>query len=108
MVSSPPLTVSFTVDLKKSISNLSHVTLTITKELLITEGKEKNMVDSPLSIQVVLFLITTGCNGPTKDQLLLSKSNSSNELNTLASLLAPLVLSLWTRQMDPLEVVPRL
>lgn len=41
MVSSPLVTVSFNADLKKSISNLSHVPLTTTKELLMTERQKE-------------------------------------------------------------------
>lgn len=47
---------SFTAseDLRKSIKNQTDVALGITKQLLMTLGKDKNMVYSPLSIHVVL------------------------------------------------------
>ena len=79
---------------KASISNLTDVSLEITKQLLATEGKEKNMVYSPLSIQVVLWLLSAGSKGPTKEQLLsFLKSKSVDELNSLATHLVPLVLA---------------
>ncbi|XP_068324777.1 serpin-ZX-like [Pyrus communis] len=77
-----------------STSNLTDVALKITKHLLMTEGKGKNIVYSPLSIQVVLFLITAGSKGLTKDQLLsFLKSESSDQLNSLAAPLVTLVLA---------------
>lgn len=86
--------VSFTMDLKKPISNLTDVALRITKQLLTTEGKGKNMVYSPLSLQVLLSSVTAGSKGPTKKQLLsFLKFKSSDELNSLVSHLVPLVLS---------------
>ncbi|KAM1075349.1 hypothetical protein ACFX1X_020487 [Malus domestica] len=77
-----------------STSNLTDVALKITKHLLMTEGKGKNIVYSPPSIQVVLFLITVGSKGLTKDQLLsFLKSESSYQLNSLAAHLVTLVLA---------------
>ncbi|KAM1004253.1 hypothetical protein EV1_004402 [Malus domestica] len=82
------------MDLKNSISDLTDVALRITKQLLTTEGKDKNMVYSPLSIQVVLWLLTAGSKGPTKEQLLsFLKSNSTDQLNSLASHLVPLIFA---------------
>ncbi|XP_050125233.1 serpin-ZX-like isoform X2 [Malus sylvestris] len=77
-----------------STSNLTDVALKITKHLLMNEGKGKNIVYSPLSIQVVLFLITAGSKGLTKDQLLsFLMSESSDQLNSLAAHLVTLVLA---------------
>ncbi|CAN6561934.1 unnamed protein product [Malus baccata var. baccata] len=56
------------MDLKKPISNLTDVALRITKQLLTTEGKGKNMVYSLLSLQVLLSSVTAGSKGPTKKQ----------------------------------------
>ncbi|XP_068319504.1 serpin-ZX-like [Pyrus communis] len=79
---------------KESISNLTDVSLKITKHLLTTEGKDKNMVYSPLSIQIVMWLLTAGSKGPTKGQLLsFLKSKSVDELNSLATHLVPLVFA---------------
>ncbi|KAM1049305.1 hypothetical protein ACFX13_029030 [Malus domestica] len=81
------------MDLKKPISNLTDVALRITKQLLTTEGKGKNMVYSPLSLQVLLSSVTAGSKGPTKKQLLsFLKSKSSDELNSLVSHLVPRVV----------------
>ncbi|RXH98701.1 hypothetical protein DVH24_011026 [Malus domestica] len=52
------------------------------------------MVYSPLSIQVVLWLLTAGSKGPTKEQLLsFLKSKSVDELNSLSSHLVPLIFA---------------
>ncbi|TQD76866.1 hypothetical protein C1H46_037606 [Malus baccata] len=84
---------SFTMDPKEA-SNLTDVSLKITTHLLVTEGKSKNIVYSPLSIQVMLWLITAGSKGPTQDQMLsFLKSNSVDQLNSLASHLVPLVFA---------------
>ncbi|KAM1991442.1 hypothetical protein ACFX15_032576 [Malus domestica] len=66
----------------------------ITKPLLLSEAKDKNMVFSPLSIHIVLSLIAAGTKGPARDQLLsFLKSNSTAELNALAADLVLLVLA---------------
>ncbi|RXI06242.1 hypothetical protein DVH24_018284 [Malus domestica] len=84
---------SFTMDPKEA-SNLTDVALKITSHLLMTEGKEKNIVYSPLSIQVVLWLLTAGSKGPTQDQLLsFLKSDSTEQLHSLASHLVPLIFA---------------
>ncbi|RXH73530.1 hypothetical protein DVH24_016352 [Malus domestica] len=59
-----------------STSNLTDVALKITKHLLMTEGKGKNIVYSPLSIQLSFL-----------------KSESSDQLNSLAAHLVTLVLA---------------
>ncbi|KAM2961241.1 hypothetical protein FF1_030839 [Malus domestica] len=79
---------------KETISNVNDVSLEITKQLLTTEGKGKNMVFSPLSIQVVLWLLTAGSKGPTREQLLaFLRSKSTDQLNSLASHLVPLIFT---------------
>lgn len=66
----------------------------IAKPLFLSEGKDKNMVFSPLSVHVVLSLIAAGTNGPARDQLLsFLKSNSTDELNALAAYLVPLIFA---------------
>ncbi|KAG6674803.1 hypothetical protein I3842_15G063800 [Carya illinoinensis] len=60
------------MDLRASIINQTDVALGITKQLLLGEGKDLNLVFSPLSIHVVLSMsmIADGSKGPTLDQLL--------------------------------------
>ncbi|KAK9928022.1 hypothetical protein M0R45_025179 [Rubus argutus] len=88
---------SFTAseDVRKSIENQTNVSLGITKQLLLTLGKDKNMVYSPLSIHVVLSMIVAGSTkGHIQDRLLLFlKSKSIDELNDLASNVYPLVFA---------------
>lgn len=87
---------SFTAseDLRKSIENQTDVALGITKQLLLTLGKDKNMVYSPLSIHVVLSMIVAGTKDHFQDKLLLFlKSKSIDELNDLASNVYPLVFA---------------
>ncbi|KAB1220399.1 Serpin-ZX [Morella rubra] len=82
------------MDLRESIRNQTDVALGITKGLLLGEGKDSNLVFSPLSIHVVLSLIAAGSKGPTLEQLLsFLKSKSSDQLNSLASQLIAVVFS---------------
>ncbi|XVF74145.1 hypothetical protein PTKIN_Ptkin13bG0036600 [Pterospermum kingtungense] len=62
------------------------VALSLTNQLLQTKSNGSNLVFSPLSIQVVLSVITAGSNGSTRDQLLcFLKSKSSDHLNSFFS-----------------------
>ncbi|KAF3446231.1 hypothetical protein FNV43_RR11410 [Rhamnella rubrinervis] len=82
------------MDLRENISNQNDVSLSLTKHLLLTEGKDSNLVYSPLSIHVVLSLIAAGSKGPTLDQLLtFLKSKSSDHLNSFASELVAVVFA---------------
>lgn len=82
------------MDLRESISNQNDVSLSLTKHLLLTEGKDSNLVYSPLSIHVVLSLIAAGSKGPTLDQLLtFLKSKSCDHLNSFASELVAVVFA---------------
>jgi serpin B len=82
------------MDLRESISNQTDVALGIAKRLLLSEGKDSNLVFSPLSIQVVLSLVSAGAKGSTLDQLLsFLKSKSIDHLNSLASQLVAVVFS---------------
>ncbi|KAH7523997.1 hypothetical protein FEM48_Zijuj06G0071500 [Ziziphus jujuba var. spinosa] len=45
------------MDLRKSIRNQNDVSLSITKRLLLTEGKDSNVVYSPLSLHVLLGVV---------------------------------------------------
>ncbi|KAM1324213.1 hypothetical protein PS2_045001 [Malus domestica] len=51
------------MDLRESIINQNDFALRLTKQLLQTEGKQSNLVYSPLSIHVLLSLIAAGSKG---------------------------------------------
>ena len=74
------------MDLRESIGNQTDVALTLSKQILLTESNNSNLVFSPLSIQVLLSLIASGSKGPTLDQLLsFLKSKSSDHLRSFSS-----------------------
>ncbi|CAL8995844.1 unnamed protein product [Prunus brigantina] len=82
------------MDLRESIRNQNDVALGLTKKLLQTEGKESNLVYSPLSIHVVLSLIAAGSKGPTQDQLLsFLRAKSADYLNSFAAELVSVIFS---------------
>ncbi|XP_073315734.1 serpin-ZX-like [Primulina huaijiensis] len=82
------------MDLRESILNQTDVSLSLAKHVIMTEAKEANLVFSPLSIHVVLGLITAGSNGPTRDQLLgFLKTKSTEDLNSLSSQLVSLLFA---------------
>ena len=78
----------------ESANNQSNVSLTIAKHLFSKESnQDKNIVLSPLSLQVVLSIIAAGSKGPTQHQLLhFLQSKSSDQLNSLASNLVSVIL----------------
>ena len=77
-----------------SVSNQTDIALSLTKHLLLTEGKDSNLILSPLSIHVVLILIEVGSKGPTLEQLLsFLKSKSNDQLNSFASELVAVVFA---------------
>ncbi|XP_057457575.1 serpin-ZX-like [Lotus japonicus] len=70
------------------------VTFSIAKSLFLKDSKDKNIVFSPLSLQVVLSMVAAGSDGATLDELLsFLGSNSADQLNSLASKLVSNVLS---------------
>jgi serine protease inhibitor len=75
-------------------NNHSNVSLTIAKHLFSKESyQDKNMVLSPLSLQVVLSIIAAGSEGPTQQQLLnFLQSKSTDQLNSFASILVSVIL----------------
>ncbi|AES68894.2 serpin-ZX [Medicago truncatula] len=78
--------------LHESITNQTNVSLRIAKHLFLKE-LDKNIVFSPLSLQVVLSIIAAGSEGPTQQQLLdFLLSKSTDHLNDLASQLVSVVL----------------
>ncbi|XP_073031963.1 serpin-ZX-like [Primulina eburnea] len=82
------------MDLRESILNQTDVSLSLAKHVIMTEAKDANLVFSPLSIHVVLGLITAGSNGPTRDQLLgFLKTKSPEDLNSLSSQLVSLLFA---------------
>lgn len=82
------------MDLRESILNQTDVSFSLAKHAISTHAKDANLVFSPLSLHVVLGLIASGSNGPTRDQLLgFLKSKSTEELNSLSSQIATVVLA---------------
>ncbi|KAJ6679200.1 SERINE PROTEASE INHIBITOR SERPIN [Salix purpurea] len=82
------------MDLRESIGNQTDVALTLSKQILLTESNNSNLVFSPLSIQVLLSLIASGSKGPTLDQLLsFLKSKSSDHLRSFSSDLLAVVFT---------------
>ncbi|CAL5204636.1 unnamed protein product [Lathyrus oleraceus] len=81
--------------LSESITNLTEVSLSIAKHLFSKqEYKEKNIVFSPLSLQIVLSIIAVGSEGSTQHQLLeFLRSDSTDQLKTLCSQLVSCVLA---------------
>lgn len=78
---------------KQIMTSQSDVALSIAKRLIQDEGKDSNVVISPLSIQVLLSLVGAWCSGPTLDQLLsFLKSNSIEQLNQFGSIITSNVL----------------
>ncbi|KAK2440428.1 hypothetical protein P8452_19529 [Trifolium repens] len=79
--------------LNESIINQTKVSLSIIKHLFLKEST-KNIVFSPLSLQVVLSLIAAGSDGLTKQQLLnFLRSNSTDDLSAFASHLVSTLLN---------------
>ncbi|KAK1395733.1 Serpin-ZX [Heracleum sosnowskyi] len=83
------------MDLRQSVSNQTDVSLRLAKHILLdTHHKHSNIVFSPLSVHVVLGLITAGSSAQTLDQLLsFLKAKSSDHLNYLSSQLIDLVFA---------------
>lgn len=95
------------MDPKESVSKQTDVALEITKQLLLTEFKDKNMVFSPLSLHVVLSLIASGTKGPCLDQFLsFLKSKSTHHLNSLAHDLVTFVLADGSPKSDSTPFAP--
>jgi serpin B len=82
------------MDLRESIGNQTDVALSLSKQILLTESNNSNLVFSPLSIEVLLSLIASGSKGSTLEQLLsFLKSKSSDHLSSFSSQLLAVVLT---------------
>ncbi|XP_058781210.1 serpin-ZX-like [Vicia villosa] len=81
--------------LADSTTNQTEVSLAIAKHLFSKEEyKEKNIVFSPLSLQIILSIIAVGSDGSTQHQLLeFLRANSTDQLKTLCSQLVSYVLA---------------
>ncbi|XP_058783177.1 serpin-ZX-like [Vicia villosa] len=80
---------------ERSTGNLTEVSLAIAKHLFSKdEYKEKNIVFSPLSLQIILSIIAVGSKGATQHQLLeFLHYDSTGKLKTLCSQLVSYVLA---------------
>ncbi|KAL8466176.1 hypothetical protein ACS0TY_035328 [Phlomoides rotata] len=82
------------MDLQESIVNQTDVSFSLAKHAISTHAKDANLVFSPLSIHVVLGLIASGSSGLTRHQILgFLKSTSTEELNSISSQIATVVLA---------------
>ncbi|KAL6228023.1 hypothetical protein ACLB2K_001977 [Fragaria x ananassa] len=86
--------------LQTPISNQTDVAMKITKQLVESEFKDKNMIYSPLSIYIVLSLIAARTNNPQLVYFLNSKS--IDDLNFIAFNLVTSVLADSTSKGGPL------
>ncbi|KAF7137845.1 hypothetical protein RHSIM_Rhsim07G0233200 [Rhododendron simsii] len=74
------------INLNKLIRNQTEFSLSLAKQVSLSESKDSNLVFSPPLIHVVLSLIAAGSKGPTQAQLLsLLNSGSTDDLNSLSS-----------------------
>ncbi|KAF7137920.1 hypothetical protein RHSIM_Rhsim07G0233000 [Rhododendron simsii] len=74
------------IDLNKLIRNQTEFSLSLAKQVSLSESKDSNLVFSPPLIQVVLGLIAAGSKGPTQAQVLsLLNSDSTDVPNSLSS-----------------------
>ncbi|XP_071694486.1 serpin-ZX-like [Rutidosis leptorrhynchoides] len=77
---------------QQSIKNQTHGSITLSNHLL-NKSHNSNIVFSPLSIHIVLNLITAGSKGQTRDQLLsFLKAKNIDELNALSSQLVSMIM----------------
>lgn len=82
------------MDLRESILNQTDVSVSLAKHVIAAHAKDTNLVFSPLSLHVVLGLIASGSDGPTRNQLLgFLKSKSTEELDTLSSQIVAVVFA---------------
>lgn len=74
--------------------SVTDVSLSTAMHILWKKSQDKNVVLSPLSLQIVLSIIAAASEGPTQQQLLsFLRSKSIDHLNSIASQLVSDVLS---------------
>jgi len=84
---------SFNMAHRESFTNQTKVSLNMAKHLFSKES-DKNVVFSPLSLQVMLSIIAAASEGPTQQQLLdFLRSKSIDHLNFFTSHLVSIILS---------------
>ncbi|KAL3732775.1 hypothetical protein ACJRO7_022317 [Eucalyptus globulus] len=89
-----PVYTSRQLELRDSMANQTDFALALSKQVLLTWAKDSNLVFSPVSIHVVLSLITAGSAGPTRDQLLsFLKAKSTDHLHYFASQIVAIVFT---------------
>ncbi|RHN70233.1 putative Serpin family protein [Medicago truncatula] len=81
------------MDHRESITNQTKVSLNMAKHLFSKES-DKNVVFSPLSLQVMLNIVAAASEGRTQQQLLeFLRSKSIDHLNSFTSHLVSIILS---------------
>jgi len=80
--------------IRESSTKQTNVSLRIAKHLFSNlEQWDKNIVFSPLSLQVILSIVIAGAEGPTQQQLLdFLQFESTDHLNSFASRLVTVIL----------------
>ncbi|WJX34861.1 hypothetical protein P8452_22930 [Trifolium repens] len=79
--------------LHKSSTNQTNVSITMAEHLFSENSNNKNIVFSPLSLQVILSIIAAGSEGPTQQQLLnFLRFRSIHDLTSFFSKLVPFML----------------
>nr|XP_043639518.1 serpin-ZX-like [Erigeron canadensis] len=82
------------MDIRQSIRNQTHVSITLANHLLLNKFQDSNVVFSPVSIHIVLGLVASGCNGQTLHQLLaFLMTNTIHDVHALYSQLVPWVFA---------------
>ncbi|XP_071702161.1 serpin-ZX-like [Rutidosis leptorrhynchoides] len=82
------------MDIQESITNQTHVSITLANHLLTKISHNSNIVFSPLSLHVVLGLIAAGSKNKTLDQMLsFLKTKTIDDLNKLSSQLVSLIFA---------------
>lgn len=90
----PHLLRQFCCTTQTSLQNQVDVSLTLAKHLLLKNGKDSNVVFSPISIQVILGMLAGGSSGQTLEQLLyFLKATSVDEVHYIYSHIVHLVFA---------------
>lgn len=79
---------------RQLLDNQAEVSLTLATHLMLNNGKDSNLVFSPISLQVILAIIAAGSGEQSLDQFLsFLKAKSIDDLNHLYSHLVALVFA---------------